>query len=337
MIIPFFIPHSGCPHQCVFCNQKNITGQSKPVDLASIPRTIAQYLNTNNHDEPVQIAFYGGSFTALSQETQKTYLEAVQPFIQSGKIKSVRLSTRPDGISRDVLSLLKEYHVKTIELGVQSMDNRVLTMSGRGHSAADTINAVSLLKEYEFTIGLQLMVGLPGDSAEGFLDTVDQVIKLKPDFVRLYPVLVIKDTPLEKLYKTGRYLPLSLNDAVSQCGSAMLRFTSAEIEVIRVGLQPTEELEEPGTIIAGPYHPSFRQVVESSILLDRMRSELRGRKEKSEAAVFSVNPADLSVAIGQHRVNIESLKKEFGLREVRIKADQNMQKRGELVFVVTVN
>ena len=329
MIIPFFIPHFGCPHQCVFCNQKNITGQSKPVDLASIPHTISEYLKTDTQNDPIQIAFYGGSFTALSREIQKSYLEAVQPFIQSGEIKSVRLSTRPDGISREVLSLLKEYHVKTIELGVQSMDDRVLNMSGRGHCAADTTNAVSLLKEYEFFIGLQLMVGLPGDSAAGFMDTVDQVIKLKPDFVRLYPLLVIKDTPLEELYKTGRYLPLSLNDAVSQCGAAMLRFAKTEIDVIRVGLQPTEELEEPGTIIAGPYHPSFRQLVESSILLDRMRSELRKRKEKSGSVVFTVNPADLSAAIGQHRGNIEILKKEFGLSTIHIKVDETIVKRGE--------
>jgi histone acetyltransferase (RNA polymerase elongator complex component) len=209
------------------------------------------------------------------------------------------------------------------------MDDRVLNMSGRGHCAADTINAVSLLKEYGFSIGLQLMVGLPGDSADGFMDTIDQVIKLKPDFVRLYPLLVIKDTPLEELYKTGRYTPLSLNDAVSQCGSAMLRFAKAEIEVIRVGLQPTEELEEPGTIIAGPYHPSFRQLVESSILLDRMRSELRKRKEKSGSVVFTVNPADLSAAIGQHRGNIEILKKEFGLSTIHIKVDETIVKRGE--------
>ncbi len=332
MIIPFFIPHFGCPHQCVFCNQKNITGQIKPVDLATIPRTIAEYLKTNAQDGPVQIAFYGGSFTALSHEIQKSYLEAVQPFLQSGNIKSIRLSTRPDGISREVLLLLKEYHVKTIELGVQSMDDRVLNMSGRGHCAADTINAVSLLKEYGFSIGLQLMVGLPGDSGAGFMDTVDQVIKLKPDFVRLYPLLVIKDTPLEELCKTERYTPLSLNDAVSQCSSAMLRFAKAEIEVIRVGLQPTKELEAPGTIIAGPYHPSFRQLVESSILLDRMRSKLRGRKEKSVSAIFMVNPADLSAAIGQHRVNIESLKKEFGLSTIRIKADETIVKRGKPVL-----
>lgn len=332
MIIPFFIPHFGCPHRCVFCNQKNITGQSKPVDLASIPRTIAQYLNTDNHNNPAQIAFYGGSFTALSQETQRSYLEAVQPFIQSGNIKCIRLSTRPDGISRDILSLLNEYHVKTVELGVQSMDDRVLNMSGRGHSAVDTENAVWLLKEYGFCIGLQLMVGMPGDSAAGFENTVGRVIKLKPDFVRLYPLLVIKDTPLEELYKTGRYTPLSLSDALSQCCSAMLRFASAGIEVVRVGLQPTEELETPGTIVAGPYHPSFRQLVESSLLLNRMRSVLRGRKGKSEAVAFSVNPADLSAAIGQHRVNIERLKQEFGLREIRIIADQNMQRRGEPIL-----
>lgn len=333
MIIPFFIPHSGCPHQCVFCNQKNITGRTKPVDLSTIPHTISGYLKTNSKNGPVQIAFYGGSFTALSPETQTSYLEAVQPFIRSGKIQSVRLSTRPDNITREALLLLKDHHVKTIELGAQSMDNRVLTLSGRGHYAADTINAVTLLKEYRFTIGLQLMLGLPGDSADIFMNTVDRIINLKPDFVRLYPLLVIKGTPLEERYKTGRYAPLPLDNAVSQCREAMVRFGEAEIEVIRVGLQPTEELEKPGTVLAGPYHPAFRQVVESSILLEKMRAAVHGRKVKSESLVFMVNPADLTAAIGQKRYNIESLKKEFGLCTVRIKADETIQKRGEPVLL----
>jgi histone acetyltransferase (RNA polymerase elongator complex component) len=337
MIIPFFIPHSGCPHQCVFCNQKNITGRTKPVDLSTIPHTISGYLKTNSKNGPVQIAFYGGSFTALPPETQKSYLEAVQPFIQSGKIQSVRLSTRPDNITREALLLLKDHHVKTIELGAQSMDDRVLTLSGRGHCAVDTVNAVTLLKEYRFTIGLQLMLGLPGDSADIFMNTVDRVINLKPDFVRLYPLLVIKGTPLEERYKTGRYAPLPLDDAVSQCREAMVRFGEAEIEVIRVGLQQSKELEKPGTVVAGPLHPAFRQLVESSILLDKMQRALRGRKEKNELAIFMVNPGDLSAAIGQRRANIELLKKEFGLREIRIKAGRAIGRRGEPILLSTLN
>jgi histone acetyltransferase (RNA polymerase elongator complex component) len=280
MIIPFFIPHSGCPHQCVFCNQKNITGQTKPVDPSAVPQKIADYLANNSSDKTTHVAFYGGSFTALPFETQKAYLAAVQPFIHTGHIAGIRLSTRPDCITKEILSLLNEYHVTTIELGVPSMDDVVLTRSGRGHTATDTVNAVSLIKSHGFQIGLQLMPGLPGDSADSFMKTIRRVIDLKPHFVRIYPALVIKDTALEDLYTSGRYMPLSLDEAVLLCREALERFELAGIDVIRIGLQPTEELEKPGTIIAGPYHPAFRQLVESSILLDKMRSALRMRMEE---------------------------------------------------------
>ena len=336
MIIPFFIPHSGCPHQCVFCNQKNITGQAKPVPSSAIPRKITEYLASTNSVEPAHVAFYGGSFTALPIETQKTYLIAVQPFIQACHIADIRLSTRPDRITNEVLNLLKEYHVTTIELGVQSMDDAVLTRSGRGHTAADTVNAVKLIKSRDFLIGLQLMPGLPGDSAESFMRTVNRVIELKPDFVRIYPALVIKDTPLEDLYTTDRYVPLSLHDAVALCREALERFERAGIDVIRIGLQPTEELEKPGTIVAGPYHPAFRQLVESSILLDKMRTALRAFKGKTGAVTFQVNPKDLSAAIGQQRSNLKQLKKEFGFQKIRIIGGDNVPGRREPVLISAV-
>jgi histone acetyltransferase (RNA polymerase elongator complex component) len=326
MIIPFFIPHSGCPHQCVFCNQKKITGQNEPLDASWLPQKINEYLETNTSDNPAQVAFYGGSFTALPQETQKSFLKAVHPFIRSGQIKSIRLSTRPDCISKEVLDFLSEYHVETIELGAQSMDDRVLTLSGRGHTEVDTVNAVMLLRKYSFTVGLQLMPGLPGDSAHGFLNTVDKTIALKPDFVRLYPALVIKDTPLEELYHTGRYAPLSLDEAVSLCRDALTRFEQAGIEVIRIGLQPTDELQKPGTLIAGPYHPSFRQHVESSILLDKMRTILTGKAFHDHKAVILVNPSDISASIGQKRSNIGILKKEFSISSLIIRSDHNIPK-----------
>jgi len=328
MIIPFFIPHSGCPHQCVFCNQKNITGQHQPADTSSFPQKISDYLKTNVMNEPAQIAFYGGSFTALPFEIQRAYLAAVRPFIHAGRIESIRLSTRPDCITKEILSLLQAYQVGTVELGAQSMDDIVLTLSGRGHAVIDTINAVNLLREYNFLIGLQLMPGLPGDSTGGFLKTVDRVIELRPDFVRIYPALVIKDTPLAARYTAGHYMPLSLDDAVMVCREALERFERVGIDVIRIGLQPSEELERPGTIMAGPYHPAFRQLVESSILVDKMRSTLRNRRGKTAKVTFQVNPKDLSAAIGQRRSTIELLKKEFGLREVRVVADNAVPRKG---------
>lgn len=327
MIIPFFIPHSGCPHQCVFCNQKNITGRSKSEEASSIPQKITEYLKTNNSNRPVQAAFYGGSFTALPVEQQKLYLEAVRPFILSGQINGVRLSTRPDNISREILTLLNEYRVQTVELGVQSMDDRVLARSGRGHSAADTENAMKLLRENNFTVGLQLMPGLPGDSVGTFIDTVGKTIALKPDFVRIYPLLVIKDTPLEGLYKTGQYAPLSLEEAVSLCREALIKYDQADIDVIRIGLQPTEELGKPGMILAGPYHAAFRQLVESSILLDRMKVLLTNQKPSGLEVTFLVNPGDISAAVGQKRSNTESLKGQFALRTIHVRPDQSVPRR----------
>lgn len=320
MIVPFFIPHAGCPHQCVFCNQKNITGQSRPADLSSIPHTINKYLKTGAKNEPAHIAFYGGSFTALPQETQKAYLEAARPFIRSGQVNGIRLSTRPDCITGEILSLLGEYHVHTVELGVQSMDDRVLTLSGRGHGAADTVHAVMLLREYAFSIGLQLMPGLPGDSAGIFQETVNKVIELKPDFVRLYPALVIQGTPLEQMYSAGRYTPLSLDEAVALCRTALVRFEEAGIPVMRIGLQPTEELERPGAVIAGPYHPAFGQLVESLIFLDKMRAVLMKGKTGNGMATLYVNASDISSATGQKRSNVTILKKEFSLRSIRIRS-----------------
>jgi histone acetyltransferase (RNA polymerase elongator complex component) len=260
----------------------------------------------------VQVAFYGGSFTALPLEVQQAYLEPVQRFIDSGRVAGIRLSTRPDGINADVLALLKRYHVGTVELGVQSMDDDVLLLSGRGHTAADTVHAVRLLREQGFTIGLQLMPGLPGDKAETFQATVDRIVGLKPDFVRIYPALVIRDTPLAVLYETGRYAPLPLDAAITLCRDALDRFEEAGIEVIRIGLQATDELAAPGTIIAGPFHPAFRQLVESSRFLGKMEQRLPPGTG-SGPVTFRVNPADLSTAIGQNRANIHAISDRHGL------------------------
>jgi histone acetyltransferase (RNA polymerase elongator complex component) len=327
MIIPFFISHSGCPHQCVFCNQINITGYNKSFDISLVPRRIEEYLVFDPGDDPVQVAFYGGSFTALPAEIQTAYLEAVRPFIATGRVKGIRLSTRPDCITTEGIALLKKYHVDTIELGAQSMDDRVLALSERGHTAADTMHAVSLLRKEAFLIGLQLMPGLPGDSTEGFMKTVEKTISLKPDFVRIYPALVIKGTPLAELYRIRRYSPLSLDEAVALCKRALLNFEETGVEVIRMGLQPTEELEKPGTIIAGPYHPAFRQLVESAILLDKMEALLTNEIPLCRDATFLVHPLDLSVAIGQKRTNLLQLKNQFGLNTIRVHPNKSIHRR----------
>ncbi len=322
MIIPFFIPHSGCPHQCVFCNQKDITGQNNPENASTISDKIRCYLSNQTTSNPVEVAFYGGSFTALPLETQKRYLEAVQPFFDAKQVCAIRLSTRPDCINREILSLLTEYHVQTIELGVQSMDDKVLAFSGRGHTAEDTVKSFALLRQQGFSVCFQLMLGLPGDSEVIFRETVMKILLLKPDSIRLYPVLVIKNTPLEKLYKNGHYNPLTLRAAVTMCEEAFVQFEQHGIKVIRIGLQPTKELEKPGTILAGPYHPAFRQIVESSILGGKMRTALMTACGRVKTAVFYVNPRDKSAAIGQKRENIVLIKKEFALDDISVEEDQ---------------
>jgi histone acetyltransferase (RNA polymerase elongator complex component) len=319
MIIPFFIPHAGCPHQCVFCDQRSISGRRSAQEPSSIPTIINQYLGTRTDDGRAEVAFYGGSFTALPEALQRSYLEAVRPFLDAGAVESIRLSTRPDAITPDILALLKHYRVRTVELGAQSMDDEVLRLSGRGHTAAHTVSAIQLLRVHAFLIGIQLMPGLPGDSTVRFQETVTRIIALMPDFVRLYPALVIKDTPLAEQYRRGRYLPLSIEDAVDRCRHAMDRFEEAGISVSRVGLQPTEELERPGTIIAGPWHPAFRQLVDSSRFLESMRCLLRGG-DGSGPVTFVVNPADLSPAIGQDRGNIRAIRDQYGM-EITIIAD----------------
>jgi len=330
MIIPFFIPHSGCLHQCVFCNQRNITGQIHPDDASAIPDKINRYLSSHTSHEPAEVAFYGGSFTALPLDAQRSYLEAVRPFIQAGSVCKIRLSTRPDSINREILKLLREHHVTAIELGAQSMDDQVLIKSGRGHTAHDTRIAVTRLKEHGMAVGLQLMPGLPGDTAANFIrSTINGVIAVKPDFVRLYPVLVIKGTPLEMLFRNGCYLPLSLGEAISLCADAIRKLEREGIAVIRIGLQPTEELGKTGTVLAGPFHPAFGQLVDSSMLLEGMRSALRKARGKCNTAEFLVNPKDISSAIGQRRCNVEALIREFRLEKVSIVGDSKIRRKGE--------
>lgn len=326
MIIPFFIPHAGCPHRCVFCDQKSITGQSSPVDPSSIPQTINEYLRSVPAPGRVQAAFYGGSFTALPVGMQKAYLEAVLPFIDSGMIDTIRLSTRPDAVTENILALLKHYRVRTVELGVQSMSDRVLALSSRGHTAADTVKAVTLLRDHGFDIGLQLMPGLPGDTAGTFMDTVAKVIALKPLFVRIYPALVIRGTPLEGLYRRGSYQPLSLEDAVELCREAFEQFERSGIDVIRTGLQPTDALAAGDAIVAGPYHPAFGQLVASSCLLAKIRTALRTAPRHAGPVIIRVHDGELSTAIGQKRENVRSLAREFGLRNIRILPDPGISR-----------
>lgn len=271
-IIPLFVPHKGCPHDCVFCNQKHITGREADlVDASFVEMEIEKYLETiPDKDRFLEVSFFGGSFTGLPMGEQESLLYPAKRALESGKIDAIRLSTRPDYIDDNILKLLKMYNVSIIELGVQSMDNEVLLKSNRGHTKEDVYKACSLIKNYGFTLGLQMMVGLPGDCEEKDLYTADEFIRIKPDMVRIYPALVIKDTYMEYMYRRGEYLPLSLDESVKICAGIYLKFEKESINIIRIGLQPTDNISPGKDLVAGPFHPAYRELVESRILNDML-------------------------------------------------------------------
>ncbi|MDD6763434.1 MAG: radical SAM protein [Clostridiales bacterium] len=324
--IPIFVPHKGCPFDCVFCNQNRITGHTEVKDVTpdDVTQTIEQYLKTlPKENRAVEAAFFGGSFTGIPIDEQSALMERVQPYIEAGQIDGIRLSTRPDYITREILDNLKRYHVSTIELGVQSMEDSVLKAANRGHTAGQVRDAVKLIREYDFQLGLQMMTGLPGDTTQYSIRTAKQLIALHPDCVRIYPTLTIKDTYLEKLYRAGKYLPQTLEEAVELAKSLLLMFEEADINVIRVGLQPTEEINEGASVAAGPFHSAFRELVEGSIYYDIAARQLQGIHND---CVLYVNPGEISKMSGHKRSNIIRIKKEFNIN-VKIKGDKTLKKR----------
>lgn len=272
-ILPIFIPHAGCPHQCVFCNQKTISGQKNAAESGAREQ-IARWLQWLRPSLENEAAFYGGSFTALDSDLQERLLFLTDELLERGIIGSVRLSTRPDYIDDKKLELLKKHGVRLVELGVQSLDDRVLEAAGRGHTAADVVQAMKRLRSYNFKTGLQLMVGMPLQSFSSLQDTVAQVIKLQPDIARIYPLLVIEGTPLAESWAKGEFQPLSLEEAVRQSAWVYDQLTTNGIKVIRVGLQPDDELCAPGNILAGPFHPSMGELVQSFLLRERLTDKL---------------------------------------------------------------
>ena len=277
-----------------------------------------------------QIAFYGGSLTALDPEVQLPYLEAVQPFLAEGLIDSIRISTRPDALAPDLLPMLRKYGTRTVEIGAQSMIEEVLSLARRGHSAEDTACATSRLKEEGFEVGLQLMMGLPGDSLPRFLKTLDRVIHLRPDFVRIHPTLVVKDAPLESLWRSGQYAPLSLDETIGWLKIGLLKLERASIAVARVGLQPTEELDDH--YLAGPYHPALRHRVDSAIFFD-MAANLIADYRVGPRATFLCHPGDVSIFRGQKNDNLLRLRTRFQLEEVSLQSVASVP-RGSLVLQI---
>ena len=316
-IIPVFVPHLGCPHRCVFCNQHRISGQGKPATAADVARALqkARFLGIKN----AELAFYGGSFTAISAEKQTELLTAAREGFSDGTVASLRVSTRPDCISEEILLRLRSFGVGTIELGCQSADDAVLSASGRGHDAACITLSAQKIKRHGFSLILQMMTGLPESTPAKDLATAKTLAALRPDGVRIYPTVILRDSELYDLWRAGHYTEHTVETAVALCADILPVFESAGIPVIRLGLNPTEELSS-GEAVAGAYHPAFGELVRSELLF-------RLACEKIEAApgegglCLAVAPRDLSAMIGQHKSNLSRLRAFCAPRSLRVVAD----------------
>lgn len=323
-IIPVFVPHLGCPNDCSFCNQKSISGQTKMITEKELRKTIDEYISSFKEEAYREIAFFGGSFTGIEVETQEKLLSVAYEYVKAGKVDSIRISTRPDYITKDILKMLKKYGVKTIELGVQSTNDYILKRSNRGHTFEDVKKASKLIRRYGFRLGHQIMIGLPDSNRIDELNTAKDLIKLKPKMVRLYPVLVIKNTKLEQEYNEHTYEPITLNQAVERCKELVYMFNKKHINVIRIGLQNTDIICEPNStsseVVAGPYHPAFGQLVEDSIWYDSIVDKIKQFNVKVKKVNIAVNPQDVNNVIGHKKENADKLKEIY---DVTIQVEGN--------------
>jgi histone acetyltransferase (RNA polymerase elongator complex component) len=320
-IVPFFIAHRGCPHRCVFCDQLKISGSTNQFpNKSEILDTVSAYRNSGG-GKAVEVAFFGGSFTCLSRADQEQLLMPLQPLMAAGEVSSVRVSTRPDVVDYRIAAFLKGMGVATVELGVQSMADDVLLLSGRGHGSEEVRKAVSCLQDSGLRVGLQLMPGLPGDTPEKSLDSLHDVLVLKPDFLRIYPALVIVGTELEKMYEKGSYRPMTLGRAVALCKIMLHEALLSDIPVIRMGLQPTAELQSEGIIVAGPYHPAFRQLVEGDLWFDLLVRLTSTPGLAEEPFTIVCSPSRVSDVIGQRKTNLRRLSRRCGMPVAAVKAD----------------
>lgn len=324
-IIPIFVPHLGCPNNCTFCNQKSISGQMKNVTKEEVKETIESFLKSFKNDEiEKEIAFFGGSFTGIETKIQEELLSVAYEYVKNGIVGGIRVSTRPDYIDKEKLQLLKKYGVKTIELGVQSTNDYILKKCKRGHTYEDVKKASKLIRRYGFTLGHQMMIGLPESTRLDELNTAKDLAKLKPKIIRLYPVLVIKNTELEEEFKKGEYEPVTLNQAIETCKELLYFFEKKKIKVIRMGLQNTDLISNPenveSEVTAGPYHEAFGQLVEDSIWYDKIFNEIKKFNTKVIEAEIEVNPANVNNVIGHKKENLEKLKDTYDLT---LKVKQN--------------
>ena len=323
-IIPIFVPHEGCPHDCIFCNQKKITGFSTSMTGEKAESIILEHLSTLSKKKEkfdIEIAFFGGSFTAIETKKQIELLTVAKKYKDMGIVKDIRMSTRPDCIDEDILKLIQSYGASIIELGVQSMDENVLIQSLRGHDREIVKKSSQLIKDYGFKLGLQQMIGLPGDSEEKSIRTAEEFVRIKPNFVRIYPTLVIKETGLERAYLDGYYNPFSLEESIEISRKLIAIYVKNNIDVIRVGLQATDDIKEGEDVVCGPYHPSFRELVHSRMIRDYLEKIL---PDVFEEIVISSANRNMSMIVGNKRSNRKFINDKYNARFKTIINDENI-------------
>ena len=315
-VLPIFIPHLGCPNACVFCDQRRISGSPVPASGKSAAEILEHFRASGGRG--AELAYYGGSFTAIPVPLQEELLEAARPYLADGTLCSIRVSTRPDAVDADAVERLRRSGVETVELGAQSMCDRVLLLSGRGHTARDTVDAVGLLRPAGFRVILQMMTGLPGADHDADVETAEKLLALHPDGVRIYPTVIIRGTALEQMWRDGLYCEHTTEDAVALCAEIVPMFEEAGIPVIRIGLNPTEELST-GAAAGGAYHPALGELVRSEIIFCQVTEKLREQNlPEGAAVVISVPPDRISVTIGQHRKNLLRWQERFPGRSFRV-------------------
>ncbi len=340
-IIPIFIPHKGCPNDCVFCNQKAITARTADVSPEDVKNLIERYLPTleNRGLETIEVAFFGGSFTGIPLEEQSAFLAVAKEYKDADKIHKIHMSTRPDYINEEILDNLKKYDADIIELGVQSFDPEVLVASNRGHKVDDIYKACELIKSYGFELGIQLMIGLPEDSLEKCIYSANEAVKIGPSIARLYPTIVLNDTELFEMYRRGEYKPMTTDEAVAITKEMYNILDEAGINIIRVGLKSTDLITEGGEIQGHTYHPAFRQLVEGEIAKEQLEEQLRAlleeaaspkAKEMPNAATactfaFMSSGTSFSNMIGNSRANKIYFEEKYPDLKIRFKTDPSLE------------
>ena len=327
-IIPVFVPAEGCMHACVYCDQNTISGKANKATTADVREAVGSYLY---NDCPAEIAFYGGSFTAIPIKRQNELLAAAQPFLSNNPARALRISTRPDCIDVETITRLKAYGVKTIEIGAQSMDEDVLEQASREHTAIDVANAASLIKQNGLSLVLQMMTGLPGDTRNKSLHTAESFIALQADAVRIYPTVIVRGTQLHDMWLRGDYHEHSVDDAVELCSEICSLFMDAGIPVIRLGLNPTELLSG-GEAVAGAYHPALGELVYSRMYFEKAKSALNNMDCRNSSVTIIVPTGDMSKMVGHKRSNICELSENFNLSTVIVK-ESNLN-QGEIVIEI---